>query len=237
MNKLCLEETVSICTPTYNRRRFIQNLIKNIDNQDYPKNLIQWVIIDDGEDKIEDCVRTAQDMMKELEILYIALPDKVTLGKKRNLMHQCASGSIVVYMDDDDYYPPTRVSHAVDMLSQNPDILCAGCSKIYVCFMKSCDIYSFGPYHHYQATANTFAFRRELLQQTKYEDEAIISEEKYFLKNYTIPMVQLNTLKTILVISHNSNTFDKNQILKHAKKSTKAANYFTQCGFSIKEYS
>ena len=39
-------------------------------------------------------------------------------------MHSKTSGSIIVYMDDDDYYPPERVSHAVDVLQQNRNALC-----------------------------------------------------------------------------------------------------------------
>ena len=121
-------------------------------------------------------------------------------------------------MDDDDYYPPTRISHAVEMLTEHPDVLCAGCSKIYVYFTDNKEIYKLCPYHSNHATANTFAFKRELLEETKYEDDATFAEEKYFLKNYTVPMIQLNTLKTILVISHNSNTYDKRQILQYSQK-------------------
>ena len=45
---------VSVCTPTYNRRVFIPQLIKNFLLQDYPKDKLEWIIIDDGEDKVED---------------------------------------------------------------------------------------------------------------------------------------------------------------------------------------
>lgn len=31
-------------------------------------------------------------------------------------MHEKSKGDILVYMDDDDYYPPERVSHAVETL-------------------------------------------------------------------------------------------------------------------------
>ena len=223
MNK----KTVSICTPTYNRREFMKKLIDYVNHQDYPKKLIQWVIVDDGEDKIEDLIK---DMTN---VVYVKLPKKVPLGKKRNIMHDHATGSIIVYMDDDDYYPSTRVSHAVDELSKNPNILCAGCSKIYVYFEDSNKIYSFGPYNNYHATANTFAFKRELLEQTKYEDTATRSEEKYFLKNFTIPMIQLNTIKTILTISHHHNTYDKRQIMQHAKESNKSIFHFINSGFII----
>ena len=29
-------------------------------------------------------------------------------------MHEKTKGEIIVYMDDDDYYPPDRVNHAVN---------------------------------------------------------------------------------------------------------------------------
>ena len=45
---------VSVCTPTYNRRQFIPQLIKCFQNQNYPKQLMEWIIVDDGEDSVED---------------------------------------------------------------------------------------------------------------------------------------------------------------------------------------
>ena len=40
-----------------------------------------------------------------------------------------------------------------------------------------------------------------------------MAEEKHFLKNYTIPFVQLEPRKSILVFSHTHNSFDKKQLL------------------------
>jgi hypothetical protein len=74
----------------------------------------------------------------------------------------------------------------------------------------------FGPYGPNHATAATFAFRRQLLQQTRYEETACLAEEKHFLKNYTIPFVQLDPLKSILVFSHNHNSFDKKTLLNQS---------------------
>ena len=45
---------VSICTPTYNRRRFVPFLIKCYLSQTYPIELMEWIVIDDGEDCVED---------------------------------------------------------------------------------------------------------------------------------------------------------------------------------------
>ena len=38
---------VSVCTPTYNRRPFINTMIKCFNHQDYPKDKLEWIIIDD----------------------------------------------------------------------------------------------------------------------------------------------------------------------------------------------
>jgi glycosyltransferase involved in cell wall biosynthesis len=199
---------VSICTPTFNRRPFIPYAIKCFEHQDYPKDRMEWIIIDDGTDKIEDLVKDIP------QVKYFKYDGKMTLGKKRNLMHEKTIGDIIVYMDDDDYYPPQRVSHAVSMLKSHPSALCAGASEIYIYFKHIDKMYQFGPYGPNHATAGTFAFRRKLLENHHYEDTASLAEEKAFLKNYTVPFVQLEPKKTILVFSHRHNTFDKKKLLE-----------------------
>ena len=199
---------VSICTPTFNRRPFFEYTIKCYLHQDYPRDRIEWIIIDDGTDKVEDLVRHIQG------VKYFKYHEKMTLGKKRNLMHEKSKGDIIVYMDDDDYYPPERVSHAVDMLQSHPSALCAGASEIYIYFKHIDKMYQFGPYGPNHSTAGTFAFKRKLLENHRYNDEAALAEEKEFLKNYTVPFVQLEPKKTILVFSHRHNTFDKKRLLE-----------------------
>ena len=199
---------VSICTPTFNRRPFYPVTIKCFENQTYPKDRMEWIIIDDGTDKIEDLVSHIP------QVKYFKYDTRMNLGKKRNLMHEKAKGDIIVYMDDDDYYPADRVSHAVETLQKNPKALCAGSSEMFLYFKHIHKMYKFGPYGPNHATAATFAFRRELLKQTRYDDYAALAEEKSFLKNYTIPFVQLDSMKTILVFSHIHNSFDKKPMLK-----------------------
>ena len=201
---------VSLCTPTFNRRPFIPFMIKCFENQTYPKDQIEWIIIDDGTDKIGDLVSHIP------QVKYFAYNEKMTLGKKRNLMHDKSTGDILVYIDDDDYYPPERISHAVTTLQKNPQALCAGSSEMYIYFKHINKMLQFGPYGPNHATAATFAFRRQLLDQTRYEETACLAEEKHFLKNYTIPFVQLDPLKSILVFSHNHNSFDKKTLLNQS---------------------
>jgi glycosyltransferase involved in cell wall biosynthesis len=202
---------VSVCTPTFNRRPFIPTMLACFKNQDYPKDRMEWIIVDDGTDNIGDLIREA----KIPQIKYFRLEKKISLGEKRNYMHQQSKGSIIVYMDDDDYYPPERVSHAVERLTGSPDALCAGSSEMYIYFKHIKQMYQTGPYGPNHATAGTFAFKVELLKQTQYENHAALAEEKAFLKNYTIPFVQLDPMKSILVFSHEHNTFDKRKMLEN----------------------
>ena len=198
---------VSICTPTFNRRPFISSMIECFNQQDYPKNKMEWIIIDDGTDKIGDLVKDIP------QVRYYSYDEQMVLGKKRNLLNKKAKGDIIIYMDDDDYQSPKRVSHSVQMLRQHPSAYCAGSSIVYIYFKHVMQMYQFGPYGPQHATAGTFAFRKELLELTSFDDEAALAEEKHFLKNYTIPFVQLDANKTILIVSHNHNTFDKKKLL------------------------
>ena len=218
---------VSVCTPTFNRRPFIENMFRCFNNQNYPKDRIEWIIVDDGTDKIKDLVEKANIP----QIKYFELPEKVPLGTKRNYMHKHTKGSIIVYMDDDDYYPPDRISHAVERLQGNKEALCAGSSEIYIYFKGLKRMVQCGPYGPNHATAGTFAFKAELLKQTRYEDHAALAEERAFLKDYTVPFVQLDPMKTILVFSHEHNTFDKRKMLEnphpdYLKDSPKTVNDF-----------
>lgn len=210
--KLVKKPFVSICTPTFNRRPFFPYIIKCFENQTYPKDKMEWIIIDDGTDKIEDLVSHIP------QVKYFKFDEKLMLGKKRNLAHEKATGDIIISMDDDDYYPANRVSHAVDMLRTNPNAMCAGASEIYIYFKHIQKMYQFGPYGPNHSTAATFAFRRELLKETRFDDNAAVAEERHFLKDYTVPFVQLDSMKTILVFSHDHNSFDKKHLLENPNK-------------------
>ena len=70
---------VSVCTPTFNRRLFIPQLIKCFQQQTYPKELMEWIVIDDGEDSVEDLVKGVEC------VKYFRYEEKLKLGRKRNL--------------------------------------------------------------------------------------------------------------------------------------------------------
>jgi len=201
---------ISICTPTFNRRPFIPYMIKCFSHQNYPKDRMEWIIIDDGTDKIGDLVTNIP------QVKYYSYERKMLLGEKRNLLNDKACGDIIIYMDDDDYYPPNRVSHAVETLLANPRAMCAGSSIMYIYFKSLDKIYQFGPYGLKHSTAATFAFRRSLLKTSRYDNALALAEEKSFLNNYSVPFVQLDPFKSILVFAHDHNSVNKEMLLENA---------------------
>tara|TARA_Y100000385_G_C13076870_1_gene631839 strand:+ start:26 stop:964 length:939 start_codon:yes stop_codon:yes gene_type:complete len=209
-------------------------MIQCFNNQDYPKEKLEWIILDDGTDPIEDLVKDIPN------VNYSKYKYKMKLGEKRNLMHKKCKGDIIVYMDDDDYYPPERISHAVKKLQSDSKVLCAGSSELYIYFKNINELYQFGPYGKNHATAGTFAFKKKMLENSNYNNNAALAEEKEFLNGYTVPFIQLDPLKTILVFSHRHNTYNKEKLLinaneEYVKKSDKTVDLFIK-DKNIKEF-
>ena len=199
---------VSVLTPTYNRRKFIPYAIKCYEAQTYPKDRMEWIILDDGTDSVEDLFKN----LKIPNLRYIRLDKKHLIGAKRNMLHREAKGDIFVSMDDDDYYHPDRVRHVVIKFSLNPTIQLAGSSLLYIYYTDNKKIYKLGPYGPNHCTNGTMAVRKQYANTHLYDETVTHAEEKSFLESYKNPMIQLDPMKVMLVISHSQNTFDKKAI-------------------------
>ena len=224
MNPIVMNPTVSIITITqYGRFESFKILFNMIQSQTY-QNITQWTIIE-GSKTIVDSEKNMElicDFIKNkfntsiTSITIIPFPTK-PIGELRNYGNNKCIGDIIVCMDDDDYYPPTRVSHTVEQLMHpsNPNYLISGSSVIYIYDFFLGKLYKydskgiFGPYH---STNNCMAFKREYLQNNQHDNTAINAEERSFTKNFTNEMVQLDPLQTIICISHSSNTFNKRNL-------------------------
>lgn len=205
--------SVSLCTVTYNRSQFLPLLQRHILAQTYPRHRMEWVLVDDSDDGKPEF---QPDQTQGLKIVHRRLDRHLPLGEKRNLSHTLCSGDIIVYLDDDDYYPPTRVAHAVERLLGS-EALIAGSTILPILFLPERELWVAGPYGSQHATAGTFAFKRQMLEQSRYDDDKSFAEEKSFLRDYTLPMVQLDSSSTILCIAHDRNTFEKRRLIAQGR--------------------
>jgi len=209
---------VSCVTPTYNRAKFLPHLLYIYSYQEYPKNRRELVILDDSPSSNKHIIDEFLKKNPGENIRYIYKSEKIKLGRKRNMLNELAKGDIIMAFDDDDYYPPDKIKHAVTKMNSNKVEIC-GSSEIYVYFTKSKEIYVSGPFSTCHSTNGTVAFRRSYVENNKrrYNDEADKAEEKEFFDNFTNPIYQISSLKTILCISHQANTVDKSAMKEHMK--------------------
>lgn len=204
---------VSVICPTYNRRDFLPNVIHQFNYQTYPQRYMELIILDDSPESNADIIP------EQSNIKYTHLPEKLILGKKRNTLNGMATGDIIVCFDDDDYYSPDRVSHAVIKLNSTKCKI-AGSSIIHIYYSKLDKIYQFGPYAQYHGTNGTMAYTKDYLKTHSYLDDKTQAEEAHFTNNFSEPMAQLDPHKVILCIAHDKNTVDKDQFLKQGKETT-----------------
>ena len=234
---------VSVLCVTFNRRPFIPMFLEMVRNQDYPQSRFEVIVVDDGTDPIQDIIEKAG--MPNVRYIRVKekMPLGKKRNYANSLIDNRTK--YIIPMDDDDVVMSERISHSVETLERNPQAMCAGSSEMFLYFKHINKLFKFGPYmvspedkqrhetmHHFRnrigaklddyipiptqhATNGTFAYRRELLNMTRYNETACLAEEKEFLKGYTIPMVQLNPFKCILCMSHEHNTFDKRKLLEN----------------------
>jgi glycosyltransferase involved in cell wall biosynthesis len=183
-----------------------------ISYQDYPHDKLEWVIIDDS---VKSSAEEFSDSINGIKVRYYHLKKKVQLGKKRDLINNAAKGVYLINIDDDDFYPPSRVSHAVEQLMSSGKSL-AGCSKMFMYYCKDRIIRQLGPYSDNHGTAATLAYTKEYTKTNFYFDSANgdYAEEGVFTKGFSIPMVQLDPMKTVLALSHTDNTIEKTMFLE-----------------------
>jgi hypothetical protein len=118
---------ISVITLLYNRRKFVDLAIHNLLITDYPKDKIEWLVVEDSDITDEQAADKVIKFGREsapLSVSYIPMPSthkiKNTIGAKRNLGIQRAQHEIILFMDDDDHYPDSSFRRRVSTLLTHP---------------------------------------------------------------------------------------------------------------------
>ena len=212
--------TVSIITPTYNRAKFFPLAIYNFNTFNYPREKLEWVIVDDSErgKSVEHLLPNKNSRVK-YNINYIRLEEKHTIGAKRNIAVENSKNSIIVCMDDDDYYYPDSIKNRVELLegisSRNSNIECVCCATFaafeinkYISMInnKNFDL----PFYH-KLAPGTMAFKREfvdLSSENKRFSDTDKREAENLVRGRVNTVAEISWEDIIVALIHSNNISD-----------------------------
>ena len=202
---------ISICTPTYNKKHMFKLALFNYSYTTYPKDKIEWIIVDDGDEKITDLLPPVNKRY-EYNIKYYPIESKLNLGEKRNFCVDRASNDIILFMDDDDYYLPNSIKYRVINLLESGK-KCVGCTTM-GCFHlnKLCSIIYVPPHIlplSKRISEATLSFYKSFWEDNKFKDTDITSEGHHFVDGRLNEFGILDWEPVIVSLLHSKNTSNK----------------------------
>ena len=171
-----------------------------------------WVVVDNSTTPAYDW-SVAKD---HPNVLYERIYEPKTIGTLRNRCLEIAleqGADYIVFWDDDDYYPPTRISSGVDALEKDPKADISASSKMYILLTRENVLMTVGPYGPKHGTAATFTIRRRYAEAHRFLDKAK-GEELDFTDRWHANLIQVKSEDSIVVMGHSRNTVDKSDLLK-----------------------
>jgi glycosyltransferase involved in cell wall biosynthesis len=109
------EPAVSVVVPAYNAQKYIQDCLRSILEQDYPR--LQVIVVDDG--STDDTAAHVQ-ALNDARVLYKRQPNSGS-AVARNLGVEMADGDYVAFCDSDDLWAPQRLRQQVAYLQAHVD--------------------------------------------------------------------------------------------------------------------
>lgn len=187
---------VSIVTITKNRRSIFNLPIRNFYEFEYPKDKLEWVIIDDGDDNLKSILPA------DKRIKYVRYTEINSLCQKRDIGVQQSSYDIIAFMDDDDYYFPCSIYSRVALMKHYRRD-CIGCTTLGVY-----DIVDDSSFLNVSSTISeaSMAFTKSFWKKRQFGKKDHNYGEAYvFINGREKEVINMPYFFNLIAITHNGN--------------------------------
>ncbi len=197
---------VSIITPTWNRKELFLLALNNFYNTEYPKDKLEWIIVDDSSE--EHKIKTI--LPEDNRIKYIALDVEKSLpiSQKRNIAIENATFDIIVHMDDDDFYYPQHVLSRVKVLLSHKGISCVGSTQLGCYNILNQQSFKIGDKHSVLSEA-TMCYYKSFWLERHFFEKVQAGEAIHFLKGREKQVVQIPFTYIMIALTHKTNITKK----------------------------
>lgn len=190
---------VTIVTPTRDRMKFMEICAGAVDSQCYPKDKLEWIVIDDGKD-------TCEEFIKHIPYArYILEMAGKTIAWKRNLGARLAKFPVIIHMDDDDIYPPNSILFRVSMMMRAKKE-CAFCTVL-----PSYDIANYISFvnippirlpQSMRVSEATMCYTKKFWEEKGFPEDIKIAEGDLFIKGRETQCIELSPQEIIVSLVH-----------------------------------
>lgn len=204
---------ISVVTLIHNRKIFFNLARHNIMITDYPKDKIEWIVVDDSDDPAEqnsDEIVQASNSCEPLKMVYVPLLKKVAVSEKRNIGVRRASANIILMMDDDDHYPETSFRRRVAWLTKHPWNPKAVSATTIACYdlLKGISAVNSPPMGlplSQRISEATLTFYKSWWEEKKFPSDIIVGEGEGFLVGREKDVLEIPPQQIIVAFSHGKN--------------------------------
>mgnify|MGYP003659210249 FL=1 len=217
-------EDITILIPTWNRSKWNPLILLNLKLQDYPHDKLK-VIIDDDSDtdkqfKISEELEEFKRVLHPIQITYIDNKPKRSIGKKRNdLIKECTT-KIFCFMDTDDIYINTYISHSYQTLKEK-NVGCVGSDKMLFCMTdRNFDLHAIdcGDRAHLIHEATIMATKKWFKSSCGFSNNSVGEGKELFTGIKNVAITEIG--KIMCCVQHKNNSVEKLQFAKEENKLT-----------------
>ena len=111
---------ISIITPTtLSRSKFLPLLVNNVLSQNYPHELLEWVVVGDMDPRTKDIFLKIFEDIKLITCKYYECDIMDNIGRKRNFACSLAKSKIFANMDSDDFYQRSYLEYSIKTMKEH----------------------------------------------------------------------------------------------------------------------